>query len=225
MVSPVSATSHGSPLRSQAQPRKLSSSRDRVEFASGVKRETSFHDVYPCSTKRPIEIMTSEEKAAKAAQIRARPTRKELFDSNQRLAHVRRYRRQDIHDESDGAWEPESVGVRKKANRWKGDTLVNDCGRSRSLHEVFNLPANAIPMNNGNELAFRDGTLVSHSSVMFANRRTNYSNRSMAGYHDHGTHIELVGGWELYSQSCNSRHQHQSHNAARGVLLSRVGAP
>ncbi|KAL6159147.1 hypothetical protein ACJBU6_03236 [Exserohilum turcicum] len=160
MVSPVSATSHGSPLRSQAQPRKLSSSRDRVEFASGVKRETSFHDVYPCSTKRPIEIMTSEEKAAKAAQIRARPTRKELFDSNQRLAHVRRYRRQDIHDESDGAWEPESVGVRKKANRWKGDTLVNDCGRSRSLHEVFNLPANAIPMNNGNELAFRDGTLI-----------------------------------------------------------------
>jgi hypothetical protein len=69
---------------------------------------------------------------------------------------VRRYRRQDIHDERDGAWQPSITNQRK--DKRTGDDEIGDI---RTLREVFNLPANAIPMNDGqNELAFRDGTLV-----------------------------------------------------------------
>lgn len=138
---------------------KLSDSslvKDIAEYASEIKRETSFHHVYPRSTRPSIMLMTAEEKVMKVAEIRARPSRKALFDSNQRLAHVRRYRRMDIHDESDGAWNTQSSEV--EGYPAKNEAVTRECDEPRSLREVFNLPVHAVPMNDGVELAFRDGT-------------------------------------------------------------------
>lgn len=132
---------------------------DIAEYASGIKRKTSFHHVYPRSTQPPIEMMTAEEKTMKVAEIQARPSRKALFNSNQRLAHVRRYRRLDIHDESDGAWKTQSSEA--EGYPAKNEAVTRDRDEPRSLREVFNLPVHAVPMIDGVELAFRDGTLVS----------------------------------------------------------------
>jgi hypothetical protein len=117
-----------------------------------AERETSLRSVYPLDMAPSVETMTPEEKAAKIAEIKARPSRKQFFGSNWRLAHVRRYGRQDIHDESDGAW------------RSGHESVTNDCDENRSLLQVFNLPSNARPFSDGNELAFRDSTLVSDGS-------------------------------------------------------------
>ena len=116
-----------------------------------AERETSFHRVQPRCMKQSIETMTPEEKATKIAEIQARPSRKRFFGPDYRLAHVLRQGRQDIHDESDGAWDPKFTSEKEKRRLWEG----------QSLREIFNLPENAVPMNDGQELAFRDGTLVS----------------------------------------------------------------
>ncbi|KAJ5031543.1 hypothetical protein PSV08DRAFT_386150 [Bipolaris maydis] len=140
---------------------KLSDSslvKDIAEYTSEMKRGTSFHHVYPRNTRPSIEMMTTEEKAMKVAEIQARPSRKALFDSGQRLAHVRRYKRLDIHDESDGAWNTQPSEV--EGYPAKNEAATRDCDEPRSLCEVFNLPVHAVPMNDGVELAFRDGTLV-----------------------------------------------------------------
>jgi hypothetical protein len=120
-------------------------------------RQSSFFNLTPQPQKPSIDTMTPEEKAAKIAEIQARPSRKKFFGSEHRLAHVRRYGRQDIHDESDGAWipPPKNPKIAREKN-----VVMDDGGDTRTLREVFNLPANAIPMNDGQELAFRDGTLV-----------------------------------------------------------------
>ncbi|KAL1797254.1 hypothetical protein ACET3X_003860 [Alternaria dauci] len=102
--------------------------------------------------------MTPEEKAAKIAEIKMRPKRKQFFGSVDRLAHVRRYRHQDIHDQSDGAWKPNSMTERTTGEQ--DSAAPNEHGENQSLLQIFNLPSNAIPMNDGRELAFRDGTLI-----------------------------------------------------------------
>ncbi|EMD96568.1 hypothetical protein COCC4DRAFT_34333, partial [Bipolaris maydis ATCC 48331] len=90
-----------------------------------MKRGTSFHHVYPRNTRPSIEMMTTEEKAMKVAEIQARPSRKALFDSGQRLAHVRRYKRLDIHDESDGAWNTQPSEV--EGYPAKNEAATRDC--------------------------------------------------------------------------------------------------
>lgn len=122
-----------------------------------IKCETSLRSVYPRTEAPTVETMSLEEKTAKIAEIRTRPKRKEFFGSAYRLAHVRRYERQDVHNESDGAWKLDST----TRPMLRHDPAIKDCDENRSLLDVFNLPNNAIPMNDGKELAFRDGTLVS----------------------------------------------------------------
>ncbi len=124
---------------------------------SEIKHETSFRSVYPRDIAPSIETMTPEEKAAKIAEIKARPSRKQFFGATWRLAHVRRYERRDVHDQSDGAWRPNSTTERSMSEE---NSAMNDCDENRSLLQVFNLPTNALPFSDGNELAFRDGTLV-----------------------------------------------------------------
>lgn len=161
VASPASISSNNSPSFNPFESSTTPSVRDTTNHNHETKRETSIHCVYPRDMKPSIETMTQEEKAVKLTEIRKRPSRKQFFGSNHRLAHVRRYGRQDIHDESDGAWRPQIVEVKQKGSTWRNDTITDDCDANQSLREAFNLPANAIPMNDGNELAFRDGTLVS----------------------------------------------------------------
>ncbi|CAO2658446.1 Nn.00g061690.m01.CDS01 [Neocucurbitaria sp. VM-36] len=132
-----------------------------LNFNHNAKRETSFYKVFPRKRKLSIDTMSSAEKAKRIAEIKTRPSRKRFFGSDYRLAHVRRFGRQDIHDESDGAWVP------SRSDRSMFEFRLDKVGRLadneefRSLREVLDLPENAIPMNDGQtELAFRDGTLV-----------------------------------------------------------------
>ncbi|CAI9632760.1 unnamed protein product [Alternaria burnsii] len=139
---------------------RIVASRPNITLSDNLetKRGTSLRSIYPRSLTPTIETMTAEEKAAKIAEIKTRPKRKQFFGSVHRLAHVRRYGRQDIHDQSDGAWKPNSMTGRSMGEQ--DSAAMNECGENRSLLQVFNLPSNAIPMNDGKELAFRDGTLV-----------------------------------------------------------------
>jgi hypothetical protein len=135
-------------------------SESEIAFANNLLqsgRQSSFFKLTPQPQKPSIDTMTPEEKAAKIAEIQARPSRKKFFGSEHRLAYVRRYGRQDIQDESDGAWIPPPKNPKTAREK---DVVMDDGGDTRTLREVFNLPANAIPMNDGQELAFRDGTLV-----------------------------------------------------------------
>jgi hypothetical protein len=112
-----------------------------------------------------VEIMTPMEIDRKISEIKQRPSRKRFFGSDHRLAHVRRYGRQDIHDESEEAW----MSVPSKEFRTTiGGSVGIDSRKEEgatTVRELFNLPENTIPTNSGRaELAFRDGTLVSISS-------------------------------------------------------------
>ncbi|USP76643.1 hypothetical protein yc1106_03917 [Curvularia clavata] len=197
--SPASTSSDDDTAPCPFKPTRLSLTRSKTEYAAEIKRETSFHKAYPRSIRTSLEMMTAEEKARKVTEIRARPSRKQLIDSGQRLAHVRRYRRQDAHDESEGAWKPQSVEAKEKP--MKG---ASDCDEPRSLHEVFRLPTNAVPMlHEGNELAFRDGTMVSEAIATLVDRYVNNVNRSMADYHDRDESTGWANGWELGLQSIN----------------------
>jgi hypothetical protein len=117
--------------------------------------QAAFADLEPS-----IETMTEVEKAQKIVEIKARPSRKKYFGEDYRLAHKRRYGLEDIHDERDGAWKP----PRPTANELQPSATGSvdpDTGKAQFLRGLFNLPDNAIPMNDGHmELAFRDGTLV-----------------------------------------------------------------
>ncbi|RMZ66065.1 hypothetical protein GMOD_00005132 [Pyrenophora seminiperda CCB06] len=123
---------------------------DMLSKSPEPERETSFYRVQTDCIKQSIERMTLEEKARKIVEIQSRPSRKRIFGPDHRLAHVLREQRQDIHDESGGAWKPNFTSMKEKQTR-RGE---------RSLLEAFDLPENAIPMNDGQELAFRDGTLL-----------------------------------------------------------------
>jgi hypothetical protein len=118
-----------------------------------------------CSSYRtpPLEAMTQTEIDQKISEIKQRPSRKKFFGPEHRLAHVRRYGRQDIHDESDGSWKPELYGkVKTSADSQSPDVGPDDREEIATVRQLFDLPINAIPMNTGQtELAFRDGTLVS----------------------------------------------------------------
>lgn len=121
------------------------------------KRETSYEAFLKAQTLS-VDSMPEDQRAAKIAQIKARPSRKQFFGSDHRLGHVRRYGRQDIHDESDGAWKPPQLETRSDLSKRGGSTSMLD---GPTLREVFDLPENAIPMNDGQtELAFRDGTRI-----------------------------------------------------------------
>ncbi|KAH7355617.1 hypothetical protein BKA66DRAFT_575253 [Pyrenochaeta sp. MPI-SDFR-AT-0127] len=139
-------------------PRQLGSP---LKLDHGVTRETRFYSVVRQGNKLSVETMTEIEKAKKIAEIKARPPRKRYFGPDYRLAHVRRYNRQDIHDESDGAWKPHCFSDSEKESQLDKDFKLEDNKTARSLKDVFGLPDNAIPMNDGQtELAFRDGTLT-----------------------------------------------------------------
>ncbi|KAF1849601.1 uncharacterized protein K460DRAFT_399718 [Cucurbitaria berberidis CBS 394.84] len=137
------------------QPQSVSNS------GHNIKRETSFYTVFPQYRKRSDVTMKSADRMEKIAEIKRRPSRKEFFGSDHRLAHVRRFRRQDIHDESDGAWMSSRFDESEGESKPGKGVEEKDSKRNRSLREVFDLPANAIPMNDGQtELAFRDGTRI-----------------------------------------------------------------
>ncbi|KAE8843666.1 hypothetical protein HRS9122_04769 [Pyrenophora teres f. teres] len=124
---------------------------DACNELSESGRESSFYRIRTRCIEPSIETMTPEEKATKIAEIQARPSRKKFFGSRHRLGHVLKEGRRDIHDESIGAWKPNLTSEKEK--RWLRE--------ERSLQEMFNLPENAVPMKDGQELAFRDGALVS----------------------------------------------------------------
>lgn len=166
----------------------------RNPFSSdpNIKRETSFHNVMLHEGKSSDETMTLVEKAKKIAEIKARPSRKTFFGPDYRLAHVRRYMRQDIHNESDGAWKPQCFSDNEKERLLNEDFGMKDGGAVRSLKQVFGLPENAIPMNDGQtELAFRDGTLVCTSTMGIAGT-TLTQGRSRADYQGHGKFTGLA---------------------------------
>jgi len=129
-----------------------------------AQRGTDFRSAYSPDIAPSIETMTSEEKAAKIEEIKARPSRKQFFGANWRLAHVRRYGREDVHDESDGAWKSHHITERSTADR---NSAPNDRDENQSLLQVFNLPTNTRPFSDGNELVFRNTTLVSHHTQSF----------------------------------------------------------
>ncbi|KAF2127416.1 hypothetical protein P153DRAFT_387959 [Dothidotthia symphoricarpi CBS 119687] len=121
--------------------------RHTIGFNHGMKRGTS-----PQYWKSSIETMTQADIDEKIAEIKTRPPRKKFFGPDYRLAHVRRYGRQDVHDEREGMW--------KHVLSNRNEVMERD-EENWTLREVFSLPKNAIPMNDGqSELAFRDGTLV-----------------------------------------------------------------
>lgn len=127
----------------------------------GIMREANFHDTFAPNPQLDIETMTGAEKTRKIAEIKGRPSRKKYFGSDHRLAHKRRYSLEDIHDERDGAWKPHQSA--KDCNRTEPQDYVSMDGEEiRTLRQIFDLPDNIIPMNDGQtELAFRDRTLVS----------------------------------------------------------------
>lgn len=131
-----------------------------LAYDNDTKRETSsqmssFH-VHPI-----IDSMTAEEKSELRSRIQARPSRKTFFGSDNRLGHVRRYERQDIHDEREGAWKPRFLKSKHDGVHQDTDSVMLDGETSMTLQKLFDLPENAVPMNDGQtELAFRDGTLV-----------------------------------------------------------------
>lgn len=111
----------------------------------------------------PEETMTQAEIDQKVLEIKQRPSRKRFFGSDHRLAHVRRYGRQDIHDERGAAEEPRLHKKFKRTTTAFASTGgTPEYGKEvTAIRELFSLPENAIPMNAGQaELAFRDGTLV-----------------------------------------------------------------
>jgi hypothetical protein len=131
----------------------------------------------PPNPQVSIETMSEVEKAIKIAQIRARPSRKTFFGSQNRLAHKRQHNLDDIHDERDSAWKAPVTTAEESTARCM-DIDVDDAG-SRTLRQVFNLPTNMIPVNDGKtELAFKDGDKVGGRS---ARSRTIYKVGKMFG--------------------------------------------
>ncbi|KAH3988707.1 hypothetical protein HBH64_195330 [Parastagonospora nodorum] len=115
-----------------------------------------------------IDTMAQEKKARKIEEIKARPSRKTYFGSGQRLAHKRRYNLVDIHEERDGAWQAPARTAVKGLREADHNMDIDDDGTSRTLREVFNLPYNMIPVNDGQtELAFKDGEKGKRSRTMF----------------------------------------------------------
>lgn len=132
----------------------------RLSFDYTVVKETSYQSMVMRSHRPLIETMTEAEKARRIATITARPSRKNHFGSDYRLAHKRRYGLNDIHDETGGTPHPAlgTLGCHDLHDRRSIEMKEG----IRTLRQVFELPDNAIPMNDGHtELAFRDGTRVS----------------------------------------------------------------
>jgi hypothetical protein len=146
-----------------------------LDSESGINQETESDYTMTPTTQTSIKTMTQEEKATKIAQIKARPSRKTYFGSQNRLAHKRRHNLDDIHDERDGAWKPPI----KPANELMERGMDVDDEGIRTLRQVFNLPTNMIPVNDGKtELAFKDGDKVGGRS---ARSRTIYKVGKMFG--------------------------------------------
>lgn len=130
-------------------------------------RLTSFRELDASIVPPSIDSMTEEEIGQKIAEIKARPSRKKFFGQENKLAHKRRHKLVDIHDERDGAWRnPHAKTLTTHSDTDKtSDTSLDtdvDEDESQTLRQLFNLPEHIIPMNDGHtELAFRDGTLVS----------------------------------------------------------------
>jgi len=131
-----------------------------LSYMENAERETSYKAFLMSQRNSNIEPMTEDAKVRRLADIKARPSRKGFFGSENRLSHIRGYGREDIHDEREGAWKRRRVGHGANSTIKGGDGSLLD-GGATTLREVFDLPENAIPMNDGQaELAFRDGTRV-----------------------------------------------------------------
>ncbi|KAH8701468.1 hypothetical protein GQ44DRAFT_778591 [Phaeosphaeriaceae sp. PMI808] len=130
-----------------------------LAFDSNSSQKASSLGTHPRALHSSIEAMTDVEKAHKIAEIKARSPRKRYFGSDHRLWHKRRHNLQDIHDERNGAWKRPSM-MNKPKTRKEHD--VHEGNEDyRTLRQVFDLPDNIIPMNDGQgELAFRDAVMV-----------------------------------------------------------------
>jgi hypothetical protein len=126
-----------------------------------MERDTTLPTTH-ARAQPPADAMSEADQAQKIAEIKARPSRKQYFGSDHRLAHKRWRGLDDIHDECDGAWK-RRVSDEKQPEQDEDTTMDDE--DVRTLKEAFGLPDNMIPMNDGPfELAFRDGTLVRASN-------------------------------------------------------------
>jgi hypothetical protein len=121
----------------------------------GIKRETSFFKAFPELAKPAIERMSDVDIEKKVEEIKNRPSRKSKWGL--RLA-LKRGRRRDIHDETDGKWKPPHSST-SHAQDGDGDDRQG-IGGKQFLDDIFNLPKNPLLILHNEQLAFRDGTLV-----------------------------------------------------------------
>jgi hypothetical protein len=148
----------------RSTPRQAS---DLLGLGRSIRRETTFNTTGSSVYQPTIETMTKMEKAQKIKQIKARPSRKACFGPGHRLAHKRPHNLEDIHDERDGAWKPPIITV-QEGLRDTDQYVDMDNKGNRTLREVFNLPDNIVPVNDGQtELAFKDGTKGKRSRTMY----------------------------------------------------------
>lgn len=135
---------------------------------NNIGLESTMKAAIPATSQPTIDTMTQEEKARKIGEIKSRPSRKSYFGSEKRLAHKRRYDLEDIHDERDGAWQAPGRTTGKGAREAHDMHIDGEDDGHRTLREVFNLPYNMIPVNDGQtELAFKDGEKGKRSRTMF----------------------------------------------------------
>ena len=124
-----------------------------VDPAPHVRRERSFHKAFPEYVKPTIDTMSEADINAKIAEIRKRPSRKQVWGS--RLA-FKRCRGRNIHDETKGKWHPR-IPIEMNENE------VAIAAAKNAWREALGFPQSPIPMLHQGQLAFRDGTLVSCS--------------------------------------------------------------
>jgi hypothetical protein len=144
-------------------------------------RVANYHDLPFVSHMSPIETMTDVEKARKIAEIKARPSRKSYFGEDHKLEHKRRYGLVDIHDEG-GLWRSfkSKAGVIDKYRNADVD-MERD---GQTLRELFGLPEKTMPINVGNDIAFRDATMVYFAPQCSCSYIILTVHRSMVDYHD-----------------------------------------
>ncbi|OAL47043.1 hypothetical protein IQ07DRAFT_602485 [Pyrenochaeta sp. DS3sAY3a] len=98
------------------------------------------------SAQTSIGTMTHADKLKKIHEISRRPSRKTFFGSDHRLAHVRRTRGEDVHDESYAAWvwKPRKL---IKSRLPDNDIVQRSEENGRALQELLGVPDDAILKN------------------------------------------------------------------------------
>ncbi|KAF2692183.1 hypothetical protein K458DRAFT_10977 [Lentithecium fluviatile CBS 122367] len=121
----------------------------------GTRREASFSKAFPELARPSIATMSDADIKKKIEEIKSRPSRKAKW--GKRLAFARLHR-QDVHDETDGAWKPRFPVETRHQNAEDGDDDVQDS--AENLKDIFDMPKNPILILHNDQLAFRDGTLI-----------------------------------------------------------------